>query len=156
MDLDQNEDKTVNDLRKHEFEERRKQSDEFDQFKAIEKNIKREILDYSSTDESPTLSNHEDDQNSDTAQDNSETVSEDSLLLDSDSEGSQPTKKKHAIPVRKPSHKEMTIGHQIMERKRLRVFQTITKESKSRLPEDLKKMSSEKTGFGLKLTVKPC
>ena len=57
----------MNDLRKHEFEERRKQSDEFDQFKAIEKNIKREILDYSSTDESPTLSNHEDDQNSDTA-----------------------------------------------------------------------------------------
>ena len=112
----------MSDLRQYNFDERKKQEVEFDQFKAIEKNIKREILDYSSTDESPTLSNHEDENNSDNEHDSSETASTDSLLLESDSDSSGPTKKRGHIPIRKPSSKEMTIGHQIMERKRLRVF----------------------------------
>ena len=56
---------------------------------------------------------------------------------------------------------EKTIGHHIMDRKRLRIFQTITKPSHKNAESATKRKSEKslsiaKSGSGLKLTVQSC
>jgi hypothetical protein len=98
----------------------RSNSVEFDKFKNIERNIKREILDYSSTEESPAA-----------VKDDSESIS---------SEGCETTPTDLSSSYRDliedeaidkfPDGKEKTLGHKLMDSKRLRVFMKITKHKK--------------------------
>ena len=112
----------------YQFVSARSKDVKFDEFKNIERNIKREILDYSSTEESPSMAIESNDSRSDgeNGVSSGETLS---LEGDDSSPGDIPSDYKALMDEAAESKvfaartsEETTIGDQIMDRKRLRVF----------------------------------
>ena len=112
-------------MRNYQFVSARSKDVKFDEFKNIERNIKREILDYSSTEESPSVVMNDSRSDGENVASSGETLS---LEGDDSSPVDMPSDYKALMNVAAESKvfaartSEETIGDQIMDRKRLRVF----------------------------------
>ena len=112
----------LDEMRNYQFGSgRSKDAIKFDEFKNIERNIKREILDYSSTEESPSMVMN--DSRSDEG--NGETLSlegDDASPVEIPGDYKALMDGAAEFKVFSARGSEKTIGDQIMDRKRLRVF----------------------------------